>query len=271
MTTVRRLLAPNPGLFTGPGTNTYLISSEDDCLIVDPGPVIAVHRRAILEAVSDLQPRGVIVTHTHSDHAPLANPLAGLLDVPAYGYAPGPDFDPDRRLDDGDRLPFGRAELEILHTPGHADDHLCFVLGDALFTGDHIMGGSSVMVEDMSPYLRSLRRLQPLQLQRLYPGHGEEIDRPQEIISEYIAHRLAREAQIISAIEQGAQTVGDIVEVVYADVDQALHPLAAFSVVAHLRKLREEKRLDFHDDKLGGFEDHEARWQTEVEWQEAPG
>ena len=264
MTEVLRLLAPNPGVFTGPGTNTYVISDEDECVIIDPGPVIDVHRRAILAATDELQPRAVIVTHTHSDHAPLANPLATELDVPAYGYAAGPDFDPDRRFRDGDRLGFGRATLEVLYTPGHADDHLCFQLDDLLFTGDHVKGGSSVMVEDMSPYLRSLRRIQPLALRRLYPGHGDKIDNPQEVIAQYIEHRLEREAEIVGAIAAGAETVGAIVEAVYAGVDPGLYPLAAYSVVAHLKKLRKEGLADFVDQNMGGFEDHDGRWAMSV-------
>lgn len=269
MTDVKRLLAPNPGVFTGPGTNTYLITSEDDCVIIDPGPIIDDHRRTILDAVADLQPRAVIVTHTHVDHAPMANPLAVEFDVPAYGYAPGPMFDPDRRLRDGDRIVFGRATLEVLYTPGHAEDHLCFQLDDVLFSGDHIKGGSSVMVEDMSPYLASLRRLQPLGLRKVYPGHGDEIDNPADIIEEYLEHRLEREGEIVAAIRGGAGTVGAIVEVVYHEVDRALHPLAAYSVVAHLRKLREEGRAGFADDKVDGFEDHANRWVMHVSWNEA--
>lgn len=270
MTSIRRLLAPNPGVFTGPGTNTYLVTSEDECLIIDPGPIIDVHRRTIVDALVGLQPQGVVVTHTHSDHAPLANPLASQLGVPAYGHAPGPGFDPDRRLRDNDRITFGTTSIEVLHTPGHADDHLCFLLDDLLFTGDHIKGGSSVMVEDMSPYLRSLERLLPLSLARLYPGHGDEIDDPHGTIAEYIEHRLDREREIVAAMVDGAGTVGAIVETVYHDVDRALHPLAASSVVAHLRKLREEGRADFDDDNLGGFEDHDGRWHTSVHWRHQP-
>ena len=266
---VVRLLAPNPGVFTGPGTNTYVIASEDDCVIIDPGPVIPEHRQTILDHVVDLQPRAVIVTHTHPDHAPMANPLATELDVPAYGYASGPEFDPDRMFRDGDRLRFGTATLEVLFTPGHAADHLCFQLDDLLFTGDHIKGGSSVMVEDMSPYLRSLERLQPLNLRRLYPGHGDEIDNPQGVIAEYLAHRLEREGEIVRALCAGAGTVGAVVEAVYADVDAALYPLAAYSVVAHLCKLREERRVTFSDDNVDGFGDHAARWATVVVWQES--
>lgn len=269
MTSIQRLLAPNAGVFTGPGTNTYVVADEDECVILDPGPIIDAHRTTILEAVSALQPKAVMVTHTHADHAPMANPLARELDVPAYGYATGPDFDPDRRLRDGDHIRFGRTTLEVLYTPGHAADHLCFLLDDVLFTGDHIKGGSSVMVEDMSAYLRSLERLQPLALSRLYPGHGNEMSNPQEVVAEYIAHRRDREDEIVEALVGGATTVGAIVETVYHDVEAALHPLAAYSVVAHLRKLRDEGRADFDDDKTAAFGDHVSRWKTPVRRQEA--
>jgi len=245
MARVERLLAPNPGLYTGPGTNTYLIVSEDETLIVDPGPVEDSHRAVILQAVVDLQPVGVLVTHTHPDHAPMANPLAGALGVPAYGYAIGPEFDPDRTLTDGDRLGFGSDSLEVLHTPGHADDHLCFLLGDCLFTGDHIMGGSTVIVDKMGPYLRSLERLQGIELNRLYPGHGDAMDDPQAVVADYIEHRLARERQILRAIEDGATTVGEIVEQVYADVDEAYHRMAGRSVASHLSKSAEEGLVVF--------------------------
>ena len=137
----------------------------------------------------------------------------------------------------------GETHLEVVYTPGHSDDHLCFLTGRILFTGDHIMGGSSVMVEDMGRYLRSLERLQTLELDRLYPGHGPEIDQPQEVISWYIAHRLQREQEILDAIDAGATGVDAIVEEVYRNVDRSLHPLAARSVAAHLRKLEEEGRI----------------------------
>jgi len=245
MAKIERLLAPNPSLFTGSGTNTYLIVSHDEVLVVDPGPIELSHREAIRRAVADLQPVGVLVTHTHPDHAPLANPLALALNVPAYGYAVGPEFDPDRTLKDGDRVSVGSDQLEVLHTPGHAQDHLCFLLGDALFTGDHIMGGSTVIVEEMGPYLRSLERLQGLDLSRLYPGHGEVMDDPQAIVADYIEHRLAREQEILGAIDRGATTVGQIVEMVYTDVDEQLHRLAGLSVAAHLSKAVEDGLVSF--------------------------
>jgi len=240
---IERVLAPNAGPFTGPGTNTWLLESDGKVVVIDPGPVSDAHFDAILAAIGRRSVASVLVTHTHSDHAPLANPLARELHVPAYGHAAGPEFDPDLRLTEGSTVTVGGIALEVIHTPGHSDDHLCFLTGRILFTGDHIMGGSSVMVEDMGSYLRSLERLQGLDLDRLYPGHGPEIERPQEVISWYIAHRLQREQEILEAIAGGAIDVDAIVESVYRTVDPSLHPLAARSVAAHLRKLEQEGRM----------------------------
>ena len=237
---VQRILAPNPSPYTGPGTNTWVMIDKDLCLIVDPGPVISSHRIAIHEAVEGLTPVGVMVTHTHPDHAPMANPLAAEFEIPAYGHAPGPDFAPDIRLADGDTVWLGSKEVTVLHTPGHAEDHLCFRWGEVLFTGDHIMGGSTVMVENMGAYLASLRRLEAMTFARLHPGHGETIEDPARVIRSYLTHRLERERQVAAAVDDGASTVGAVVEAVYAEVDPQLHPLAAFSVEAHLLKLAEE-------------------------------
>jgi glyoxylase-like metal-dependent hydrolase (beta-lactamase superfamily II) len=234
---VERILAPNPGPYTGPGTNTYLVGDEVGLAVIDPGPIEASHEAAIVAAIGERAVTAVVVTHTHPDHAPLANPLARLLGVPAYGYAPGPEFDPDVRLADGAIAPAGGLDLVAVHTPGHADDHLCLRAGGALFTGDHIMGGSSVMVDRLGPYMASLERLQPMDLERLYPGHGPEMDQPAEVISWYLAHRRQREAEILAAIRSGCRTIEAIVDVVYAEVDSSLHPLAAKSVAAHVEKL----------------------------------
>lgn len=242
---VERILAPNPGPFTGPGTNTYVIGDDQGVIILDPGPVDDDHADAIVNAIGMRRIASVVVTHTHSDHAPLANPLARQLDVPTLGHAPGPEFDPDLRLEDGDVVEAGGVRLQVVHTPGHARDHLCFLAGTTLFTGDHIMGGSSVMIDDLSSYLASLRRLQELDLTRLHPGHGPDMDRPQEVISWYLAHRLQREQQIVQLLGRasGPISVGSIVEEIYADVDTSLHPMAALSVAAHLRKLHDEGKV----------------------------
>ena len=252
---VRRILAPNPSLFTGPGTNTYLIEDAGEALILDPGPIEDSHQRAILAAARGLAVRAVLVTHTHPDHAPLANPLARLLEVPALGYEPGPQFHPDHRLGEGDLIEVGETHLEAIYTPGHSDDHLCFRSGDVLFTGDHIKGGSSVLITDAGPYMNSLHRVARLRLTRLYPGHGEEIDRPAQAISWYIAHRQEREKEILAAVTTGCRTVGEVVEHVYKEVDPALHDLAAYSVAAHLKKLAAESTVRF---------DGEAGWNAAV-------
>jgi glyoxylase-like metal-dependent hydrolase (beta-lactamase superfamily II) len=240
---IERVLAPNPGPFTGPGTNTWLLESSGETAVIDPGPLSDQHLAAIVAAIGQRSVASVLVTHSHSDHAPLANPLGKELGVPVHGYSAGPGFDPDLRLSEGSLISIGETTLQVLYTPGHSDDHLCFLTGQILFTGDHIMGGSSVMVEDMARYLSSLERLQALELERLYPGHGSEVEEPQQVISWYLAHRRQREEEILAAFIGGARDVESIVEVVYRAVDPSLHPLAATSVAAHLRKLEEEGRL----------------------------
>lgn len=248
---IDRILANNPGPFTGPGTNTWLLDDgSGSVVIIDPGPVDSKHATAIMEAVGDRAVDQVLVTHTHSDHAPLANPLARDLAVPAVGHSAGPNFEPEIRLLDGARFEVGTLEVQVVHTPGHADDHLCFRTGNVLFTGDHIMGGSSVMVEKMGPYLDSLEKLRGSGLERLHPGHGESMDDPDEVIDWYLAHRLQRHEQVFDAISKGAVTVPDIVEVVYSDVDSSLHPLAARSVDAHITLLIDQDRITLQGDRL---------------------
>jgi glyoxylase-like metal-dependent hydrolase (beta-lactamase superfamily II) len=238
---IERVLANNAGAFTGPGTNTWLLDDGRGVVtVIDPGPIDGVHEAAIVERLGSRTLSSVLVTHTHSDHAPMANPLARALNVPAVGYAKGPGFDPDIRVDGSDKVNVGELDLDVVYTPGHADDHLCFRVGNVLFTGDHIMGGSSVMVESLGSYLASLEKLRGTGLERLYPGHGEEIDQPDAVIEWYVAHRRQRHDEVLGAIRKGATSIDAVVADVYSEVDSSLHPLAAISVRAHLELLVEQ-------------------------------
>ena len=250
---VRRLVAPNPGMMTGPGTNTYLVG-ENEVAVIDPGPRIAAH----LDAIQGQSPgpiRWVLVTHTHPDHSPAAMPLAEktgaeLMGIPApEGKVQDKTFKPDRRLGDGDLLETGEFVLRAVHTPGHASNHLCYrhEAQRMLFTGDHIMSGSTVVIDppdgNMKHYLESLERLKDLDLASLAPGHGPVIDEPMEVVDWLINHRLKREARVIAAIEAHPdQTLWDLTPYVYEDVDKKLHRLASRSLLAHLLKLETEKR-----------------------------
>ena len=237
---VHTVLAPNPGPYTGPGTNTYLIADEGEMVVLDPGPRLAGHRAEIVAACAGATPVAVVATHTHPDHAPLANPLAIDLGVPVLGYAAGPDFAPDRTIDDGGTIRVGRIELVAVHTPGHTADHLCFMVGDRLFTGDHIMGGSTVVIEDAAAYMDSLYKVRDLAVARIEPGHGTAMDDAGAVIDEYIDHRKMRERQIVAAIAAGANTVPDLVAVVYGQVPSEVLPAAAHQVRVQLDKLSRE-------------------------------
>jgi glyoxylase-like metal-dependent hydrolase (beta-lactamase superfamily II) len=247
---IERLLAPNPGLYTGPGTNTYLLVDSDQVLILDPGPVIDSHAAAIVAAVGGRSPAGVVVTHTHPDHAPLANPLALTLDVPVFGFGTGPAFHPDFELKDGASVSFGSDEILAVHTPGHTADHLCFRHGETLFTGDHIMGGSTVIMEDATAYLESLYLVADLGVGRIEPGHGDAMDDAGATISSYIDHRLDRERQIVQAVRDGARAIEDIVDVVYDTVPVGLRHAAVHQVEVQMTKLLVDGALTFTSGKV---------------------
>jgi glyoxylase-like metal-dependent hydrolase (beta-lactamase superfamily II) len=241
---ITRILAPNSGLFTGPGTNTYVLSSAGQAVVVDPGPLIESHLAAIREGVADLTVVGVLVTHHHLDHSPAANPLAAEYGVPSYGYGEYGGFQAIRAVADGDGVHVGTEVIEVLHTPGHTADSLCFAVADGLFTGDTIKAGTTVVVEDMSAYMATLDRLAARPPTRIYPGHGDLIEDGAGVIDEYIAHRRQREAEVLAAVADGPCSTDAIVRAVYPDLDPALRPLALQSANAHLAKLREEGRVE---------------------------
>jgi glyoxylase-like metal-dependent hydrolase (beta-lactamase superfamily II) len=260
VTKIERVLAPNPGPFTGPGTNTYVLVSGSEALVLDPGPVITEHIRAIRAELTGLTPVGILVTHNHPDHAPAAKGLARDLEVPVLAFAQSRGFEPTGLLDDGAEVPFGDDRVTAIHTPGHTGDHLCFRLGDCLFTGDHIMGGSTVIIENAAEYMSSLEKIAALEPDTLYPGHGPKLPDAPQVIAEYIAHRQQRERQILRAVGTGAGTIGEIVDVVYTGLEPSLRLAATIQVHTQLVKLRDEGRVS-----LGAGGAHEATVVERVE------
>ena len=247
---VSRILAPNPGPFTGEGTNSYVAVSGGEAVIVDPGPEIALHLDAIRAAAAGARVVGVLVTHHHLDHAPAANPLAAEYGVPSYGFGAYGGFQAISAVADGDRIHVGTDMIEVLHTPGHTPDSLCFVAPDGLFTGDTVKSGTTVVVENMSDYMATLERLAALAPARIYPGHGEVIDDPESVLTGYIAHRAMREAAIVAALEKaGALGLPEVVAAVYEGLDPAVVPLAMQSATAHLEKLVDEGRVVRNGDR----------------------
>lgn len=257
---VRRLVAPNPSMMTGPGTNTYLFGS-DEIAVLDPGPVIDRHIDLIQE-IAGAPIRWVLVTHTHPDHSPAAVELAKATGAELLGR-PAPDgqhqdktFVPDRVLEDGDRVLVDGIDFEVICTPGHASNHICFRHPDLdwIFTGDHVIDGATVVIDppdgDMQHYLDSLARLRDLQCAALAPGHGEIIDDPQRAIDWIIEHRLEREKHVVAALGANPElTTAELVPHVYKDVDKKLYGWAERSLLAHLIKLENESVAARKDDR----------------------
>lgn len=254
-TRVARITAPNPGMMTGPGTNSYIIGTAQLALI-DPGPEIAEHHAALLAAVGD-RLRWILCTHTHLDHSPGARALRSATGAEVLGMRAPPHgsqdaaFAPDRVIGHGEVLDCGEFSLRALHTPGHASNHLCYLLEEErlLFTGDHVMQGSTVVINppdgDMSAYLASLEALLALDLARIAPGHGHLIDEPHAEARRLIAHRLMREQKVVDACAaHPAATLDELLPVVYADTAARLHAAARRSLHAHLLKLEREGRAE---------------------------
>lgn len=248
---IRRITAGNGSVFTGPGTNTYLVGNED-VTVIDPGPAMEEHIDAILGASKNI--KQILVTHTHPDHSPGVRLLKKQLDVPAYGMLTKSSknqdttFSPERILHDGEIFDEGDFSLEVVHTPGHASNHLCFILKEEkfIFTGDHIMNGSTVVIGppdgNMKQYIESLEKLKNYDIEKIAPGHGEVLDNPYDVADWIISHRLEREKKVFSALKDASRGTPDsLVEKVYSDVDSSLFPIAKASLLAHLIKLEEDK------------------------------
>ena len=249
---VRRLTAPNPGFMTGPGTNSYLVGDGETLAVIDPGPEDALHIEALLRETGG-QVRYILATHTHMDHSPAAQRLKELTGAEVLGMPAPPHarqdqaFAPDRVLRHGERIAVGNATLRVVHTPGHASNHLCYLLEEEkmLFTGDHIMQGSTVVINppdgNMLAYFTALRALLEEDLDWLAPGHGFLIDQPHRAVRRLLAHRQTREDKVLRALRQaGSVTPEAMVPLVYDDVPAERHAMAARSLLAHLEKLEAE-------------------------------
>lgn len=249
---IQVILADNAKDYTGPGTNTYLVG-EDRLWVIDPGPNDAVHLNAVIDAVDGREVEGILVTHNHLDHSPAAAPLSEKLDAPVYGYGGlpeeilhasdediDPDFVPNHALMGGEKIGSGRWRLQVIHTPGHFPNHLCYWLPEVgiLFTGDHVMGWSTTVIVpplgNLPDYMDSLDLLAATGAVRLMPSHGDPVDNAQSRISEVRAHRMMRQAQVEECLHQGMQCPKSIVSELYEGLTPRLLQAAEGCVQAHI-------------------------------------
>ena len=270
---VRRVLARNPNPFTFHGTGTYIVGSGK-VAVIDPGPLLDEHVDAILRATAGETITHILITHTHNDHSPAAAPLRQRTGASTYAFGrhgsgrdhqeadveEGGDqaFVPDVFLKDGDKVEVGGLVLQAIHTPGHTSNHLCFSLESpsVLFSGDHVMGWSTTVIAppdgDMAAYFSSLNKLLERREALYVPTHGNPIRKPQAFVRQLIAHRHAREEQIVACVRRGLVTIPDMVRVIYSEVDSRLHPAASRSVLAHLQHLVRTGRIKVAGEATAG-------------------
>ena len=256
---VRRVLGPNPGVMTGPGTNTYLVGI-DEVAVIDPGVENAAHLEAIVGCGGD-RIRWILCTHTHPDHWPGTAALKERTGAEVLAFDARDGLEIDTPIGEGFRIEATEFRLKAVHTPGHASNHLCYLLEEErlLFSGDHIMQGSTVVIAppdgDMAAYLESLAKVRALRLRSIAPGHGYLIDDPNTVIDDYVSHRLEREQQVLDAVGDGDRTTAEIVTRLYVGLIDELVPRAQQSVHAHLRKLAGDGRVTTEN-----ADDPDARW-----------
>ena len=261
---VRRIVAPNPGPMTGPGTNTYIIGNTE-LAVIDPGPAIPSHVDAILSSVGE-RLRYVVCTHTHPDHSPGAAVLAENTGATLVGRVTADDrhqdltFQPEAQIEDDARIAGDGWTLRAIRTPGHVDNHVCYLLEEegVVFAGDHIMNGSTVVIVppggSMAHYIASLKRLLEYDVRTVAPGHGDLIPDCRAEVEKLVRHRLMREAKVARALASEPKSLDTLVVSVYDDVDPAMHEWAKLSLLAHLIKLESEGRSVRSSDK------GEERW-----------
>lgn len=260
---VERVLAPNPSLMTGPGTNSYVVwDTSGSCVVVDPGPLVESHLAEIVRIAGDHGGLSrILITHGHPDHVEGAARLRTLTGAPVLAWSREGTPDADQTLADGEYVSLGARRLRALHTPGHRFDHLCFLLEDSntVFAGDLVAGVGTVVIAppegDLLDYMASLRRLLTLHLRAILPAHGPGIGDPNALLEQYIAHREEREQQVLAGLAEGPRAVPDLVARIYADVDPALHSMAGRSVTAHLQKLEREGHVAREPEALADGEE----------------
>ena len=263
---IGRLLAHNPSAFTYYGTQTYVLG-ERELAVIDPGPALDEHVEAIVAAISGRPVVAICCTHTHRDHSPAARPLAEATGAPIVGCAPlaletaGPradaafdaDYAPDRVLADGESIAVDGRPMTAIATPGHTSNHLCFAYGDALLTGDHVMGWSTTVVfppdGDMAAYMASLDKLRGRDDRIFYPAHGPPVTNPKQYVRGLIGHRLQREKQILRLVGEQPRDIPAIVANAYPGLDPRLVTAAGGSVHAHLLDLQARGLVDRQEDR----------------------
>jgi glyoxylase-like metal-dependent hydrolase (beta-lactamase superfamily II) len=263
---IARLLAHNPSAFTYYGTQTYLVGTSD-LAVIDPGPDLPEHLDAIEDAIGGRRLVAIMCTHTHRDHSPAARPLAQRTGAPIVGCAPlaletvGPradasfdgDYAPDRVLEDADEVEIDGQRIVAIATPGHTSNHLCFAFGDALFSGDHVMGWSTTVVVppdgDMAEYMRSLDKLRQRGDRVYYPAHGPAVTNPQQYVRHLTGHRMQREKQILKLLGEKPRPIPDIVANAYPGLDPRLVAAAGGSVLAHLVDLQRRGLVERQGDQ----------------------